>query len=234
MHSASLLIVAPQANEAKAICQRVHLRGFPSEPVEVGALRCTSVPSLDMLIATGGNGKAQFAVQAQHLLDQCPRAKVLCCVGAAGRLHDVLSIGDVVVGSYTIEHDYRERFIPGPLPRHASDSTLLAELEGVVANNELGFRVRFGPIASGDEDIVAAVRRAEVHAATEALCVAWEGSGGARAAHFSGVGFIELRGITDAADEGASGSFRENLGRVLLNVADLLLTWCVQRRLTAP
>ena len=69
-----------------------------------------------------------------------------------------------------------------------------------------------------------------MYAATQALCVAWEGSGGARAARFSGVGFVEVRVITDAADEEAAGSFHENLGRALPNIGDLLVAWRLHTR----
>lgn len=224
---ASFLIVAPQADEAEALCRRLDEKGLLSQPMRVGALKCTSVPSLDMLIAVGGNGKAQFGVQAQHLIDHCPDAKLLFCVGTAGRLGGDLSVGDVVVGTCTVEHDYRERFVPEPLPRHDSDAAVLRQLEAVVATSEFPFRVHFGPIASGDEDIVDAARSAEV-AATQALCVAWEGSGGARAARFSGVGFVEIRVITDAADVGAARSFHDNLVKVLPNVGDLLVAWHVK------
>ena len=178
-----------------------------------------------MLVAVGGNGKAQFAVQAQHLLDHCPDVKLLVCVGAAGQLGVGLSVGDVIVGTSTIEHDYTERFVPGPLPRHECDVEVVRQLALVVAAHQFPFRVHIGPIASGDEDIVDGHRSAELFSKTEALCVAWEGSGGARAARFSGVGFLEIRVITDAADEEAASSFRENLARVLSNVSDLIVTW---------
>jgi nucleoside phosphorylase len=66
-----------------------------------------------MVIAVGGNGKAQFGVQAQHLIDHCPGVRVLFCVGGAGRLADGLSVGDVVVGTSTIEHDYKRTIHSG-------------------------------------------------------------------------------------------------------------------------
>jgi adenosylhomocysteine nucleosidase len=219
------LIVAPQADEAEALCRGFGRTALAFQAMNVGVLRCWSVPSLDMLVAVGGHGKAQFGVQAQHLLDHCPDARLLCCVGAAGRLSDELSVGDVVVGTCTIEHDYTERFNSTPLPRHHGDAVVLRQLEQVVATHDFSFRVYFGPIASGDEDVVDARRCAELSAATQALCVAWEGSGGARAARFSGVRFVEIRVITDAADEDAVRSFRQNLAAVLPNISELLVAW---------
>ncbi len=222
------LLVVPQADEAEALLRGFTRNGRPSHEVTVGMLSCTSVPSLGVLVAVGGNGKAQFAVQAQHLLDHVPDAQLLCCVGAAGQLRGDLSVGDVVVGTCTVEHDYTERFISEPLPCHTSDAAAVRQLEEVVAMHALPFRVHFGPIASGDEDIVDDRRRAEVLAATQALCVAWEGSGGARAARFSRVGFLEIRVITDSADENAAQSFHENLATALPNVSDLITAWALR------
>jgi adenosylhomocysteine nucleosidase len=100
----------------------------------------------------------------------------------------------------------------------------------VVRTREFPFRVHFGPIASGDEDIVDTARAAEVLGATQALCVAWEGSGGARAARFSGIGFVEVRVITDAADARAATSFHDNLSYVVPNAAELLVAWHSEAR----
>jgi hypothetical protein len=38
-----------------------------------------------MLIAVGGHGKAQLAVQTQYLIDHCPTVQMVMCVGIAGR-----------------------------------------------------------------------------------------------------------------------------------------------------
>ena len=221
----SVLVVAPQSNEAEGVCRGLAQSGASLNASQVGLLKCTAIPSLDMLVAVGGNGKAQFAVQCQHLLDHSPRAKLLVCAGAAGRLDPHLSIGDIVVATCSIEHDYRERFISEPLPRHDCDTDVVRQIRNVAASDSFPFRVHFGPIASGDEDIVDTERSLELYAATEALCVAWEGSGGARAAHFSGVAFVELRVITDDAGAEAARLFYENLGTVLPNIGRLIYAW---------
>jgi adenosylhomocysteine nucleosidase len=219
------LVVAPLKDEAGTVSRRLADRGFASNPAQIGALTCSVIPRLDLIIGVGGVGKAQFALQAQHLLDRCRDVRLLICVGGAGQLSPDVTVGDVIVGTRTIEHDYRERFNPRPSPSYQSDSAALTTLEHASANREFDFRVHFGPIASGDEDIVDTVRRAQLHTETNALCVAWEGSGAARAARFNGVGFVEIRVVTDAADETAAASFHANLDRVMPHIADLLAAW---------
>src|SRR6516162_6530227 len=68
------------------------------------------------LVAPGGHGKTQFAVQAQYLIDRFPSTELVISAGAAGSLSSQLSVGDVVVGTETVEHDYRQLFASRPLP----------------------------------------------------------------------------------------------------------------------
>ena len=67
------------------------------------------IPDWRALVAPGGHGKTQFAVQAQYLIGRFPSVELVVCAGAAGSLAPELSVGDVVVGTETVEHDYRQR-----------------------------------------------------------------------------------------------------------------------------
>jgi adenosylhomocysteine nucleosidase len=227
---ASVLVLTPDPNEFDALQRGLRRRGLPIEDIHVGALDCVSLPSLDMLVGVGGNGKAQYGIQAQYLIDRCAGTKLLACVGAAGRLSEEIQIGDVVLATTTVEHDYKERFKPIPCPRHDASPAVVGEFIQLARSTVFPFRVHFGAIASGDEDIVDPIRAAEVRMQTNAVCVAWEGSGGARAARLNGIDFIEIRGITDAADGDAARFFHTNLGDVMRNVVDLLVAWSMVRR----
>ncbi len=230
---AAILVAAPQVDEAQPLVNAFRYRGHLSRALQVGAMECSEIPSLDLVVAIGGHGKTQFALQTQYLIDRSPDARVFLCVGAAGSLTNSLKLGDVVVGTHSVEHDYKLRFVSRPSPCHDADATLLQEFRETVRTNTFPFRVHFGPIASGDEDIVDPVRAQELRAATDALCVAWEGSGGARAACFNGLSFSEVRCITDGADTDAVVSFHENLVQVMPNVAELIIRWHSLRRKAA-
>ena len=121
-------------------------------------------------------------------------------------------------------HDIRNKFGTPLLPRFRSVDTVLAalreELSALTACT-----VHFGPIASGDEDVVDGERRRAIHQVTGALAVAWEGAGGARACHFSGVPFIEVRGITDHANSQAATDFKMHLPSAMRHVARLITAW---------
>ncbi|MCB0126353.1 MAG: hypothetical protein KDE58_29045 [Caldilineaceae bacterium] len=55
------------------------------------------------------------------------------------------------------------------------------------------------------------------------MAVAWEGAGGARACQFSDVPFVEIRGITDNANQTAAADFERNLQASLHNVATTII-----------
>ena len=71
-------------------------------------------------------------------------------------------------------------------------------------------------------------RKRALYESTGALAVAWEGAGGARACAFSGIPFIEIRGVTDTADHNAASDFEENLEVAMNNLATLITTWIGQ------
>jgi nucleoside phosphorylase len=88
-----------------------------------------------------------------------------------------------------------------------------------------GFHVAFDVIASGDEDVVSSECAQAIRNQTGAACVAWEGSGAARAALFNGIGPLEIRAVTDAADKETPWRFDENLPIAMSNLASLMRLW---------
>src|SRR5262249_2740383 len=91
------------------------------------------------------------------------------------------SVGDVVVGTETVEHDYRLLFAMRPLPRLPGHEPAIDAFRRL-AHGVSGFHIAFDVIASGDEDVVTSKRSQTIRDQTGAACVAWEGSGAARAA----------------------------------------------------
>jgi len=177
-----------------------------------------------VLVATGGHGRTQLGIQAQYLIALYPSVELVICAGAAGSLVPELSTGDVVIGTETVEHDYRLLFATRPLPRFPGYRPAIADLRSS-AQQVSGFRVAFDVIASGDEDVITSARARVIRGQTGAACVAWEGSGAARAALFNGIGSLEIRGATDVANEEAPGQFDANLPIAMSNIANLLRSW---------
>jgi len=215
----AIIAIIPTDSELEKVLDALTAAGHQTERTAERRLPLWRLPALELHIALGGLGKAQFGVQTQYLLDSHDW-KLAICGGAAGALVDAIGIGDVIVATETIEHDIR-KVGRALVPRFDGDHVTLARLKDAVT--VVGaFGVHFGGIASGDEDVVDVQRRAACREATSALAVAWEGAGGARACAFSGVPFLEIRSITDRADETGPKDFRVNLGAAMGNLAKVL------------
>lgn len=219
---ARVLIALPLAKELDAFSRALAEAGVRVEPAEA-RVEAASAPDLGLLVTASGHGKAQFALTVQHIVERHGPFESVVVAGAAGALDPSLRPGDVVVGTASVEHDYRTRFHgDSPPPRHPASGALV---EAITAALPEAASVRLGAIASGDEDVIEADRARALHAATGALCVAWEGAGGARVAAFNGLPFVEVRAVTDHADAEAAGSYRVHLLEAVGNVARALLPW---------
>jgi adenosylhomocysteine nucleosidase len=216
-----IAILIPTQKEHNYFLNSCLEQGLAAEDATIGRLPVVRLPELDVTVCRGGLGKVEFAVSTRHLIDAGPAWELVVCAGAAGRLDGSLSVGDIVVATETIEHDIRNKFGKPRLPRYPGDEKALRALRRLDASLD-GFRLHFGAIASGDEDVVEEARQAELKARTGALAVAWEGAGGARACQFSHTPFIELRGISDGANPDAPSDFEKNLPLVMHNLAVLI------------
>jgi len=166
-----ILTMVPIQSELDFLLQAWAEKGFHTQTFMIGKLLVMHLPELDVTLACGGLGKVQFAVQTQYLLDVCPGWDLVICAGAAGVLVDGLSIGDVVVATETVEHDIHNKFGKSLLPRFGGAEIVVSALRSVLPLSS-SFQVHFGPIASGDEDVVDTDRKRMLHRRTGALAVA--------------------------------------------------------------
>lgn len=222
-----ILIVTPLQEELDFFSKGCTGRGFDAENGALGRLPVVLFPALGITLARGGLGKTQFGIQTQHLLDSDSDWDVMVCAGAAGGLSDDLTVGDVVVATATVEHDFKNNFGPRRIPKFEGAPDKIDDLRRITQLND-AYRVYFGTVASGDEDVIDPERRQELQNSMKALAVAWEGAGGARACAFSGVPFLEIRGITDAANHNAASHFESNLELAMNNVAAFIIHWLTQ------
>ena len=214
------LVLTPLALEWEFLTTALRENRATNE-TQHGPLNVLFLPELKIACAVGGHGKTQFALQAQFLYHQVANISGLICVGAAGGLTEAVAPLDVVIAEKTIEHDFRLKFVQRPLPEFKGHAPWLERLRDFSSPD---FRTLFGPVASGDEDVIEAERARELHLATGAIAVAWEGAGAARVARFHKSPFLEVRGVTDRADGSAPSDFKTNLKIAMKNCARVLET----------
>src|SRR5262245_743814 len=112
----TVTLVLPMREEAQAFHSALSEFGHAPESRRVGRLDCCWYEALHLLVAVGGHGKTQFGVQTQHLLERVSPCDLLICAGASGSLDQRIGVGDLVIGTEIVEHDYTLRFDQRPLP----------------------------------------------------------------------------------------------------------------------
>jgi len=217
------LIVTPLPEEQQFLVSALAGAGCTAERVNIGPIDIYEFPKLNFAVARGGHGKTQLAVHTRYLLDKLPDVKQVICAGAAGALAPELHVGDIVIASITVEHDYLLKFVTRPDPAFLGDAEMLAEFTSLESTDT--YNVRVGIVASGDEDVIDLLRGSAIREQTGALAVAWEGAGAARAAGLTETPVLEIRGITDSANHDAPGDFETHLERAMASIAHLLISW---------
>jgi adenosylhomocysteine nucleosidase len=219
----NILIVTPLQEEYSDLYDSLSALDLKSYSERIGKLDVHCFPEINVTLARGGHCKTQFGIQTQHLLDHT-KFDLVICAGAAGALAPEVKVGDVIIATSTLEHDYNNKFSNRPKPRFAEDSKSIEQIKALDLS-DAKFNVHFGIMAGGDEDVIEVTRGAELYKSHNALAVAWEGVGGARASAFSEVPYLEIRGATDTANHEAPVVFYVNLKIVMENIAFLLHKW---------
>lgn len=223
-----ILVVIPTKGEFEHFIDEVsRLENIPSQ-LDIKKIQVVNFPTLNLSVALGGLGKTQFGIQTQYLIDNIKSIEFVICVGASGALTNSLNIGDVVVATETVEHDIKKHSRK-MIPRFKSSDVLVKNFRELQPEN-FSFLIEYGPIASGDEDVMSESRKSELQNFTDAIAVAWEGAGGARACTFNDLPFIEIRGITDFSNQSAESDFYSNLKLAITNVAILVKEFAIRSK----
>lgn len=173
------------------------------------AFHAGKLEGLDVVVVQCGVGKVNAALCAQILCD-CFGVTHLVNTGIAGSLNAELDIGDLVVSTDAMYHDFDcTRFgypygrVPGmDVTAFPADETL-SDFAFAAAEQGNPGHTRRGRIASGDRFVAEKSVKEQIIAATGGLCTEMEGAAVAQAAYRNGVPFVILRAISDKADDSA-------------------------------
>ena len=191
----------------------------------------------EAVFVESGAGKVNAGVATSLLLDRFDCRALLLC-GVAGGLDPALGVGDVVVGTSHVQHDYgthREGYFmtiqPGSrpsrggtdwLPGYPESEALVARLRSAVQGfaldplpEEVGAgrrtpAVHFGTILTGDCFINAEDHRQRLHKEFAAKAVEMEGGAVAQVARrWDGdIPFVNVRCLSDLAGRSSHLDFR--------------------------
>ena len=164
---------------------------------------------LPVVVVQCGVGKVNAAMCAQVLCD-CFEVTHLVNTGIAGSLCADLDIGDLLISSDAMYHDfdvqhfgYEMGEVPGMgvLTFPASEEMIAYAQAAAEAVNPGHSRV--GRVASGDMFVAEKAIKEQIIAKTQALCTEMEGTAIAHVAFRNKLPFVILRAISDKADDSA-------------------------------
>ncbi len=167
----------------------------------------------EVVLSVCGAGKVNAALCAQAMILQYHPDAVMN-LGVAGSLSSKVSIGDVVVGTYAVQHDMDTSPLGDP-PGFISGINLLRLPLSEILQNKLrralaalpDIRGVFGGIATGDQFLHDALRRDHVREQFDTLCCEMEGGAVAHVCHVNSVPCAIVRAISDNADGGSDVDF---------------------------
>ena len=168
----------------------------------------------EVVVAQCGIGKV-FAALCAHTMILRYQVKAIINTGVAGTLSERVGILDFAVSSAVVQHDMDTTVLgdaPGLISGinvvEISASSALCELACNKAR-ELGNRCESGVIASGDQFISNAERKAYIRNTFSAIACEMEGAAIGHACYIGGVEFVVIRCISDSATGEAEMEYPE-------------------------
>jgi adenosylhomocysteine nucleosidase len=182
-----------------------------------------------IVLVISGIGKVNAAVCAQILIDRF-NADAVINTGIAGSMHENVHLGDVVVSTDLVHHDFDTRmfdndpkgFIPRLNKRFFEADPVLRDLAyegGQKALNE--HKCHKGRIASGDQFVSDPAVKREIADIFEPLAVEMEGAAIAHTCYLNKVPFVVIRSVSDNSD-GDADTYESYAGVAAKNSADIV------------
>lgn len=159
----------------------------------------------EVVTAVCGIGKVFAALCAQtmilHYHPEC-----IINTGVAGTLSDALSIGSIAVSSAVVQHDMDTSPLGDPVGLISGINKVELPADGQLADKltdcakAMGVKTAMGVIASGDQFVASAERKAFIVENFHAIACEMEGAAIGQVCYVGGVPFCILRAISDSAD----------------------------------
>ena len=174
----------------------------------------------EVVVAKSGVGKVCAASCTQFLVDKFS-PECIINTGIAGGTSEVLSVGDVVIATDLVQHDfdasdlgYAKGYMCNgiepqkPTVYHA-DKALIEAFEKSAEKCFDTKKIHKGRIASGDMFVGNAAKKIQIKELFNTTAVEMEGAAIAQAAYLNNTPFLIVRAISDLADGTAVASLEE-------------------------
>ncbi|MBT9147888.1 MAG: 5'-methylthioadenosine/S-adenosylhomocysteine nucleosidase [Syntrophomonadaceae bacterium] len=196
-NSSYIGIIASLEREAKPLIDL--LQESSSEKIAKWEFRLGRPAKLGVVVSYSGCGKILAAAHCQLMIERY-KPDFILHYGTAGAISPKLRPGDIILGNKSVEVDYCEEMIPNfPRPESLPDAATLGRFADAL--KEKGLRFTPGTILCQDADVVDQNVKNALWSKYRGECTCWEGIAVGRICNLNSVPYLQLRGITDLAND---------------------------------
>ena len=170
----------------------------------------------NVIVAECGIGKVNAAMCAQTMITHFG-ATAIINTGVAGTLSTDVGIGDIVISTETVQHDYdytEMGYAPGEIPNVGTvaikaDDKLRETAAEAISRTAFGTEVFQGRVCTGDQFIAGEEEMKKITDVFGGLCCEMEGGAIAQVCFLNKVPFVIVRAISDDVDGGGPEDFEK-------------------------
>ena len=184
---------------------RSHMENTETEVVSGIRFVRGTLEGKEVVTAVCGYGKVFAALCAQTMILRYQPESIIN-TGVAGTLCDELSIGSIAVSSSVVQHDMDTSPLGDPVGLISGINKVELPANSALAQNlsacanTMGIKTASGVIASGDQFVASAERKAFITETFHAIACEMEGAAIGQVCYVNHVPFCILRAISDSAD----------------------------------
>jgi len=183
----------------------------------------SKVNNITCILVQSGIGKVNSARTTQILIDNM-KVDYVFNIGVAGGIDENLNVGDVVIGTSLVQHDFditafnhEKGFIPNLGTFIQADEYLVRTIK------EIDNKLKSGVIASGDIFCTDINMSKKIYNKFNALCVEMEGASVAQVCYLCSIPFLIIRSISDTPNNNNAVMFDEFLEIASNKVAEIMM-----------
>ena len=216
------------AMEEEILLIKNHINNLVEEEIASIKFYFGEIDNKKVVLTQSGIGKVNSAVTATLLIEKFNVSGIVF-TGVAGGVNSDLNIGDIVVSTDLVQHDFDLTSFGrkmGEIPNVKTLSIFADKNLIEIANNsisEIGLNFVNGRIISGDQFINSKEKIKELRDVFNADAVEMEGASVAQVCYLFNTPFVVIRSISDKADDNSHVDFNEFVKIAADNSAKIVL-----------
>ena len=205
-------IIGAMEDEVSAIRQQMNITD--TQTIASMEFCCGTLKGKEAVVVQCGMGKVNAGICAQMLISVFG-VNAVVNTGVAGSLNNDINIGDIVISTDAVQHDFDVSaigFAKGEIPytglyAFEADKTLRAKAAEAVKAVSPDTGIFEGRICSGDQFIASKEQKKRIIEQFNGYCAEMEGAAIAQVCHLNHIPFVIIRAISDKADDSEEVSF---------------------------